>query len=319
MAAASGVLDEAVAGTTHTSSIWARLLQSIGRISTEVGEKITDDLNAPIEALIVNINKLAGSAARISKVLSVSFSGLINPLGTARKELADLLKGVEEIESKGGSGKSSVSMEDQKSIDAKEISAFLDAEESKKNASELSTKIINDKKKKAADAFSHEMEKLEREQQENIQAIYDADVNAFLEAEDKKKKEADKTAEHILKGVGKMADGMAAHLDKLADNALFKNLDPTFTDRFKEFKGNRDARKEALETDADRAAREAKILAKQERGIKVSSKDAKFLKDLEQFRAAEVLQAKLNAAANEQRKKVVDLLEKNLELSGGPN
>ncbi len=104
------------------------------------------------------------------------------------------------------------------------------------------------------------------------------------------------------------------------DRALFQNRPQTFNERLQGFIERRDAAKDADKENRKVMEREAKLREKQWRGIGLSNRDAKFLKDLEQFRAAEkeaAKQAALAAKAEKHLEVIKDKIEKVLQAAGG--
>jgi hypothetical protein len=135
--------------------------------------------------------------------------------------------------------------------------------------------------------------------------------------------------EKIRAAISKAA-GMAAERNakdaidnakKAADAALLLNRPEGFAQRMQGFIDRRKEAEASEKENAAIAAREKRILAKQDRGIKIASSDRAFLKDLEAFRAAEA-EAKKQAALAEKAEahlaRIVEQNEANLKASGGP-
>jgi hypothetical protein len=103
------------------------------------------------------------------------------------------------------------------------------------------------------------------------------------------------------------------------DRALFLNRPQTFNERLQGFIERREAARESEKENRKALEREGRLREKQARGIGLSNRDAKFLKDIEAFRAAEKEAARQAAIAEKAEKHlevIKDKIEKTLQAAG---
>ena len=309
-------------GTTKDALAFDRLFNALGNTMLIFGEHNTNKVVLSVDKLAASIqdfNESAGKSPefldRMTKaagnLLSGGLARLPHTLALAVKEMTDLRKEAENApdpEAAAGPVARPINAVEEILKDIEVIQARNEAAAKKKAEAER--------------VYANEIQRIETELQAAKQAARDQEVNDFLEAEERKadiaKQKAQERKDAELEALRKVVDERANALDKAARNALFKDLGPTFSQRFNQFKQDRQARRDAEKEDERIQRRVEKLREKQARGTRLNKSDQQFLADIKEFRDREKAAKALQEKANKMREKIARLLEENLKASGGP-